>query len=57
VTAEEAWIVNERVKQWPEEEQAFWQRLLREKPQEAGVVAELVLHLNIKPTEALSEQG
>jgi hypothetical protein len=51
MTAEEAWVVTERIKMWPEEEQAFWQRLLREKPEEANVLAELVLQLNIRPPD------
>lgn len=51
MTAEEAWIVNERIKLWPEAEQQWWKKMLYEKPNEARVVAELVLHLNIRPGE------
>lgn len=49
MTAEEAWVVNERIKLWSPEEQAVWHRLLADKPDEANVLADLVFHLNVRP--------
>lgn len=58
MTAEEAWIVNERIKAWPAEERAWWKKMLYEKPTEATVIADLVLHLNIRPFPGgANEQG